>query len=180
MFTPRHQIHPAWLLLFAVIVIAAGCGQDKATTPLNQAADTASPSTPTGLAFTGQTDTKFMIEWTPCADADVAGYRIYRYDPDPSRQNAYVALSETPWIHSGITLRGTPGTTYFFRVTSLDTSSNESAMSDPITFTFDALNGSLPGEDGSGNEISTGGVMGPGTGHPDQPNHVGELPIGKK
>ncbi len=177
MFT-RHQNHLAWLLLFAVVIVA-GCGQDTTTSPLNLPPDTAPPSTPTGLAYLGQMDTKFSIGWTPCTDLDVAGYHVYRYDPDPSRPNAYVLVNQAPTVHSGMTIPGTPGTTYFFRVTSVDTSANESAMSDPITFTFDAVGSSLPSGDGSDHMIQSGKGTSSGPGRSGLPDQVGDSQDGR-
>ena len=51
--------------------------------------DKAPPLTPDGISFAGQTVSKFWLSWTPNVDPDLAGYRVYLYDPN--RNDTYDA-----------------------------------------------------------------------------------------
>lgn len=172
----RHRYHATWFLIVAVVLIA-GCGQEKSTSPLNEPPDTSPPGVPTGLVVTAQTDTKFTLEWTPGVEPNIIGYNVYRYDPDPARVMSYVLVNQKPTPASRLTIAGTSGTTYYFRVTTVDITPKESEFSEPLSFTFQASgNGTQSGEDGTDNTTWRGDDE-TGSGHNGRQYQVGDLPI---
>jgi hypothetical protein len=153
------------VLLWAFFaLIAGGCGTDSATRPdTSTPIDHAAPITPGGMGLADQTVNKFMVTWAPNVDPDLAGYRVYLYDPNPSRANAYVCVTGPNLCRAtSLTYQGVPGTTYCFRVTAVDTSGNESAMSEPFTFGFSV--GDNPEETDAGDGLH-GGTREVGPGH---------------
>lgn len=178
MFQIPRRMRAAWLVMFGIVTLVAGCGQDAAS-PLGQPPDTAPPNAPTSLVVTTQTDTKFSIEWAPCGEPNVVGYIVYRYDPDPSRLLAYVPMNQNPIPGTRLTVSGSSGTTYYFRVAAVDITTKESAMSEPLTFTFQTSQGYGEfGDNGDGNAIWQGGNES-GPNRPNQEHSIGELPIEK-
>ena len=79
-----------------------GCG--NGTAPLEPLAvlDSAPPQAPLGLRQSLDSVSDPVLQWDANAEADLGGYQIYMYSPDPSRDNAYVLAatvdaSTTSW-----------------------------------------------------------------------------------
>ena len=92
------------------------------TPPPPPPADTAAPSTPTGLTTSGVTTSQITLSWQASTDnVGVAGYRVYR--------NGSLAgtSSSTTFTNSGLT----SNTSYVFTVTAFDAAGNVSAQSAP-------------------------------------------------
>ncbi len=95
-------------------------------------ADTTSPAAPTGLSATGSTSS-IVLDWNDNAETDLSGYHVYR---GTSVTGPFTKL--TPSTISGSAYDDTTastGTTFYYRVTAVDTSSNESAPSDTASAT---------------------------------------------
>lgn len=102
--------------------------------------DTVPPSAPQGLVVVlvplqGQTPAHIELSWAISAETDVAGYNVYRSEQGGvlgSRLND--ELLRTPAFRD---MNGLPGRRYFYRVTAVDRSGNESppseARSDGVT-----------------------------------------------
>lgn len=115
---------------FAVASVDASGNQSVRSTPVAvtpaPGADQTPPPVPTGAAATAGSASA-QLTWAAVAAGDLAGYKVYRRTaaaPD------WVSL--TPTAVSSVTFNATGltnGTQYFFAVTSLDTSGNESAKS---------------------------------------------------
>jgi|GEM_PF-4701176 len=170
----------AWLLLVGlVLIMAAGCGEEKTLSPLTSQLpdDGAPPAMPTGLKVIGQVDTKVTIQWTANTEMDLVGYRVYRYDPNPLRQEAYQMLNAQPVRPQHMTVSFPVGTSCYVRVTAEDSYGNESPMSDPLLIICSSGSGTLPGDQGSDHQQS-GAVDTPGGGHDSHDMHTpGDLPI---
>jgi len=91
------------------------------------------PFPPSGLAVSASPD-EISLKWSVFDSVDVAKYRVYR-DPalidssdGPSRYTALdsTTVGDTTFTDTNVT----PGQTYFYRVTAVDTSGNESGFSE--------------------------------------------------
>ncbi|HEY3311515.1 MAG TPA: LamG-like jellyroll fold domain-containing protein [Anaerolineales bacterium] len=90
--------------------------------------DSTHPAAPTGLAATGG-NTVVNLAWSAPADLDVAGYNVYRSETSPvaltSPINGGTLVAGTTYVDTG----RTNGITYYYAVTAVDTSANESVAS---------------------------------------------------
>lgn len=102
--------------------------------------DTFPPSTPQGLIVTmvptqGQTSAHLELSWAINSETDIAGYNVYRSEQEGTpgaRLNTEVLL--TPAFRD---MNAVPGRLYFYSVTAVDRTGNESAASA-------AVSGSVP------------------------------------
>ncbi|MFA7486186.1 MAG: hypothetical protein WCZ89_09190, partial [Phycisphaerae bacterium] len=90
-------------------------------------ADLEAPAIPTGLTATAG-DATVYLEWNDNTESDLAGYNIYRSTTSGS---GYVKLNSPLLANSNYTDNAVAnGTTYYYVVTAVDTSYNESDFSD--------------------------------------------------
>ncbi|MEP0814809.1 MAG: PKD domain-containing protein [bacterium] len=93
-------------------------------------ADSTPPAPPANLSVTQPNQTTIRLEWDDNAEPDLAGYNVYRSDspgdPSPEKLNtAAIVTASTFDVTDGVT----PGLHWYFRVTSVDASDNESGFS---------------------------------------------------
>ena len=92
------------------------------------------PSVPAGLeaVASGVGQRPFVdLTWTPDTEADLAGYNVYRQQPDGSSwRKLNSALVATPTFRDE---QVTAGHTYTYVVSAVDLRSNESARSQPAS-----------------------------------------------
>lgn len=88
-------------MLFSTIValslaaLLSGCGQNSSPTGV-AALDETAPAAPSHLLKeTDPTSPNGVLAWEPSTSANVAGYEVYQYSPDPSREDAYLLVGET-------------------------------------------------------------------------------------
>jgi hypothetical protein len=105
--------------------------------------DTFPPHAPSGLEAVpgGATaaDRSIDLSWTPDADADLAGYFVYRQEVDAKGVVAGTAtrLNITPVVGPAYRDQtALPGRRYAYRVTAVDTAGNESAPSTDVQETL--------------------------------------------
>ena len=100
------------------------------------------------------------VTWNKNTETDIAGYWVY-YGPSPSNYDHLVGVGTTPSIDiTGLQA----GTTYYFAVTALDTSGNQSGFSQQVSITIPAAaSTSNTGGTGSGTSTGTGTNSGTGT-----------------
>jgi hypothetical protein len=121
-------------LLLAPFVLA-GCGSDKTTSPVLGTPDTVPPATPSFRLARSDYGVATVI-WQRNTEADLAGYYVYEYDPDPANIQSYQRLNTQALTGSGYRVEGlTPGATYYFRMTAVDESGNESGYSATLPVT---------------------------------------------
>jgi endonuclease/exonuclease/phosphatase family metal-dependent hydrolase len=94
--------------------------------------DTTPPAPPTGLTATPG-DGQVALDWADNAEPDLSGYNVYRAltSGGPYAQVNTVRVAPSAHTDTGLT-NGTP---YFYVVTAVDTSSNESAQSSEASAT---------------------------------------------
>ncbi len=132
--------------------------------------DGSPPSMPAGAWVEKATDDGFRLQWMPNQDQDLAGYRVYVYDPSPDRENSYVCLNgaslidktQTWYVYGDDTALGT----HYFKFAAVDQAGNESVRFGPLIFTY---SGSTPK---SSDDVPTG----PDDAHFSPPQHGFEDP----
>ena len=96
------------------------------------ARDDSAPAVPEGLSAVDRpadTGGAITVSWSAVADPDLAGYRLYR-SQSPSGPWTQIAQQSTrTFTNTGLTVNGT----YYYTVSSYDTSGNESARSAPAS-----------------------------------------------
>jgi len=76
------------------------------------------------------------LRWQKNAEADLAGYNVYEYAPSPDNENSYRRLNTQVVANNGYMVDGLiPGSICYFRVSAVDKSGNESALSRPMAVT---------------------------------------------
>ena len=90
--------------------------------------DIAPPATPAGLAVLPR-EGGLEILWSPSAEPDLAGYRVYRAAPDGAPERiAEVGAGRAAWLDE----TAERGVAYRYTVTALDQAGNESERSEPV------------------------------------------------
>ena len=115
---------------FAVLALAvaffAGCATDN---PLTAAGiDSTAPGAPTNLVASARGG-ELLLTWDASSDGDVAGYDVYRYSPDPARENSYVKINSALVTDNEYLVSDASGSSSWYRVKAVDASSNSSAAS---------------------------------------------------
>jgi hypothetical protein len=181
MFDSRHAIRLSLMAMTMVAVVTlCGCGSNSSDSPLGPGPiDQAPPLPPSGARIDWQMHGKFALAWDKNSEPDLAGYRVYLYSPDPSRGNSYECLSGAGLLsRNSLTVAGTVGTEYIFRVTAVDASNNESPMGGAVRISFTGGGGDLPAEQGDGTGITPGSSSGGRSGSNDTPMDQGGGEIG--
>ncbi len=97
-------------------------------------------------------DATDALVWQASASANVTGYEIYMYSPDPTRDNSYVLIGETRGATTQYLLPfADAGTVQYFRVKAVTSTGARSAASSTVNASRTAF--------GTG-----GGQRGPGQG----------------
>lgn len=114
------------------------------------AADTDAPSAP-ALLTAAADETAVRLDWADNAETDLAGYSVYR---STTSGGGYVRLNALPLIESSFEDGAvTLGETYYYRVTAVDTSANESDFSGEAAATV-RMAGDLTGDNRvDGNDV---------------------------
>jgi hypothetical protein len=93
-------------------------------------ADTTPPAAPAGLSATAA-DRAVVLDWTNNAEADLAGYRVFRSTSSGSGFSLVASPAASAFTDSGLS----NGTTYFYTVAAVDASGNTSLLSSPMSAT---------------------------------------------
>jgi fibronectin type 3 domain-containing protein len=94
--------------------------------------DTVPPATPTGLVATAG-DTRVTLTWNSNTEEDLAGYNIYRNTSEDTATATKLNLSS---LITGTSFEDTSvinGQTYYYFVSAVDKSGNESSLSEPVS-----------------------------------------------
>ncbi len=97
--------------------------------PFNLVFDTTPPAAPTNLMASPQPGA-VQLEWTANTEMDLAGYRIYRSTSSPVTKGTPIngTLTTPSYVDGAVTA----GTTYYYAVAAVDTSGNESGLSNEV------------------------------------------------
>lgn len=135
MFTRRSTLIVLTLLLAPFAL--AGCGGDKTSSPVTNQVDTVPPTVPSVWQPRAVGATT-VLRWAKNAETDLAGYNLYKYDPNPQDQNSYVVVNSQPLVTNRYAVESpAPGVTYYYRTTAVDMSGNESGYSQVMAVTLE-------------------------------------------
>ena len=137
----------------AVLALTSyGCGAGNNPAAPAASLDSSPPQAPVGLTQTVDASHQSIVQWTPNSEADLDGYQVYLYSPDPTRDNAYVlaatlTASETSWDLPTVD----ETTTSWVKLCALDKTGNRSAESAALQVTLQPVPAGIePGDDNPG------------------------------
>ncbi|MCH7573898.1 MAG: fibronectin type III domain-containing protein [Candidatus Marinimicrobia bacterium] len=108
-------------------------GVARVTSTVPTVADTTPPAIPTGLTATAG-DQQITLAWSPNSEADFLRYRIYggtATAPTAQIDSTTAGINDTTATITGLG----NGTAYYFRITAVDSTGNESAYSSEVSAT---------------------------------------------
>jgi hypothetical protein len=83
------------LAALSLAALLSGCGQNSTPTGVT-ALDETAPAAPSQLLKESDpANPNGLLAWEPSTSANVAGYEVYQYAPDPAREDAYVLVGQT-------------------------------------------------------------------------------------
>ena len=116
-----------FLAAVCALVALAGCGTDNTISGIDNGTDSAPPSAPTNVREVVRGN-EVLLAWDASSDADVVGYDVYVYLPDPAREAAYVKINSAT-VTDEEYLISDPGSESWYRVKAVDNSGNRSSSS---------------------------------------------------
>lgn len=114
---------------------------DAVNITVNPAPDTEPPTAPTDLTATAVSSSQIDLEWADNGEVDFSHYNVYR---STTSGDPYTQIASNVMVSSYSDTGLTASTTYYYVVTAVDTSTNESGNSNEASATTDVL--SLPGQ----------------------------------
>lgn len=122
---------PTWVG-YGLVDAEAAAGLAATSPPAEP--DTTAPAAPTGLEITASSSEggTLDLDWADNSEPDLAGYNVYRSTASGGPYSQVASLVTTSsYTDSGLT----DGTTYYYVVTAVDTSFNESGFSNQASAT---------------------------------------------
>jgi hypothetical protein len=136
------------VLAFSLVTIT-GCATENPVSAVG-GIDATAPGAPTSLAAEVRGN-DLVLSWDASVDADVVGYDVYRFDPDPARENAYVKVNSAIVTDTEYAVPEASSSASWYRVKAVDTSANASAASSALAAAAPAMNsndGTQPSDPG--------------------------------
>ena len=131
------------VLFGAALVVASGCGSTNPVSSTN-ALDSTPPAAPQNLLAKTEADGSLLLSWDASPDADVQGYDVYRYAPDPSRESAYVKINSALVTDTQYVVADASAAGDYYRIKAVDQSANLSASSSAVEGAGSAVAGGTP------------------------------------
>ena len=116
------------LATLVAVVALAGCGTNDTLSGPGSPVDSAPPSAPTNIRSEIRGDVSVLL-WDESPDADVAGYDVHMYQPDPAREAAYVRVNSTTITGNEFDVSTGASEDTWYRVKSVDQAGNRSSAS---------------------------------------------------
>ena len=119
----------AFSVLALAVTAFAGCATDNPLSPAN--IDASAPGAPTNLIAEDRSGS-LVLSWDASSDADVVGYDVYRYAPDPARENSYIKVNSGIVVGTEYVVADAAPVAAWYRVKAVDAGSNASASSGAV------------------------------------------------
>ncbi|MEO6463762.1 MAG: hypothetical protein ABIP29_11865 [Candidatus Eisenbacteria bacterium] len=143
MMSRRTLSFPAALV---ALVALAGCGTDN-TLSGPASTDSAPPSAPTNIREV-ERGALAVLAWDASPDADVVGYDVYMYSPDPAREASYVRVNASTVVGEEFVVTTGASHNAWYRVKAVDQSGNRSSSSGAAYINgIEAVGGQEPTDD---------------------------------
>ena len=110
------------------LVALAGCSAENTLSSLDQSIDSAPPSAPTNIRDEDRGAIS-VLAWDASTDADVVGYDVYMYSPDPARESAYIKVNAATVTDTEFSISTQSSVNAWYRVKAVDQAGNRSASS---------------------------------------------------
>ena len=128
LYRGRHAVGLTGLLLMAV-----GCSNsDNTQAPIIPPPDNAPPIAPSAPAVSKSNADAYAVAWAANTESDLAGYRVYVYEPNPESDSAYRLLNPDQLVtrnrysaRTEANIDGSNPSELYLRVTAVDQSGNE-------------------------------------------------------
>ena len=117
------------VVLALAVTAFAGCATDNPLSP--DGIDASAPGAPTNLVAEDRSG-NLVLAWDASSDADVVGYDVYRYAPDPARENSYLKVNSGLVVGTEYIVADAASAASWYRVKAVDTGANASAASGAI------------------------------------------------
>lgn len=117
-----------YITLVLLLILTAACEREGTTEPID---DGRAPSMPAGINVYGARDGEVGIEWRRNTEPDISGYNIYRSISDTSNPVKVGFTSVDFFVDDSLEY----DSTYYYRITAIDNSGNESIFSLPVSAT---------------------------------------------
>ncbi len=117
--------------------------------------DTTPPAAPTGLTATAVSSSQINLDWSNNTEPDLASYNVYRSTTSgftPGTGTFVAQTTSSSYSNTGLSA----STTYYYKVTAVDTSNNESSPSAQASATTEE--GAAPSMTHAGLRASTYGI----------------------
>ena len=140
----KRIVRHLFFLVTGAMLAACGGGGGDSTPNVNSASlassagspaapSAGSPTAPSAVSPASQPSRSVTLDWNSNTESDLAGYKIYA----STSSGAYgAAVATVPANATSFVVPGLqPGVTYFFVITAVDTSGNESVRSAEVSAT---------------------------------------------
>lgn len=119
------------LLSFVAAAAVSGCGKSNGPTSVAPSLDSTPPNAPETMTVTLDPVTRSRtLSWAPSTAPDLAGYELYLFSPDPTRDNSFTLVAELDVTTNSYQIPTVSRQrTNFYRVRSVDESGNRSGYS---------------------------------------------------
>lgn len=118
----------AFFAALFTLVALTGCGTDNTLSGLDDSTDAAPPSAPSNVREVNR-GSESLLAWDASPDADVVGYDVYVYMPDPAREAAYVKLNSSTITDEEFSVTNSGTLESWYRVKAVDQTGNRSSSS---------------------------------------------------
>ena len=119
---------PSLSAALVALVALAGCGSDNPLSSTGPSNDSAPPSAPTNIRSESRGALE-VLAWDASPDADVVGYDIYVYSPDPARESSYIRVNAATIAGEEFVVTAAGDVNAWYRVKAVDQSGNRSSSS---------------------------------------------------
>ena len=144
------------LCALAAVALIAGCGKSSGPTNVTPESgtptlDTSPPPVPGGFNVMDDPSGQVSLVWDESSAADVVGYEVFSYAPDPQSDESFALLYTTDATTRQFNVDASPSyVTKYFRLRAVDAAGNRSPLTSTLGVTVGPLTTQGGGPEGPG------------------------------